>query len=112
MEILAAIVALETLKRPWAVRLYTDSAYLKNSATLWLPKWLATGFKKGKIKNADLWLRLEKAARPNVVDWQWIKGHSGDVMNERVHDLAEGARCAKTARSASLPGMNAVGSPA
>jgi ribonuclease HI len=94
MEIMAAIVALEALKRPCAVRLYTDSAYLKNSATLWLPKWLATNFKKGKIKNADLWLRLEKAAKPHAVDWQWIKGHNGDVM---AHSLSEEARHENTA---------------
>jgi ribonuclease HI len=69
----------------------------QKSMTLWFPKWLATNFKKGKIKNADLWLRLEKAAKPHAADWQWITGHNGDVMNERAHNLSEEAGTKNTA---------------
>jgi ribonuclease HI len=91
MELMAAIVALETLKRPMEVALYTDSTYVKNGITQWLPGWKRNGWRtkaKAPVKNADLWQRLETAAERHTVDWRWVKGHAGDPGNERADALA------------------------
>jgi len=94
MELMGAISALEALKRPVAVRLHTDSAYVKNGVTQWLPRWKARGWRTADNKpvaNEDLWRRLEAAAAPHRVDWRWVKGHAGDPMNERADALARAA---------------------
>lgn len=82
MELMAAISALEALKRPSKVRLVSDSEYVVKGITEWLPGWRAKGWKK--VKNRDLWERLAEVAGRHEVTWEWVRGHSGDVMNERV----------------------------
>jgi ribonuclease HI len=91
---MAAISALETLKRPCAVTLYTDSRYVIDGVTKWLRPWKARGWKtadRQPVKNVDLWQRLEAAKELHQVDWQWVRGHSGHVENERVDQLAREA---------------------
>ena len=91
MELLAAIKGLEALKRPCAVRLTTDSLYVKNGLTEWLPNWKQRGWKtaaKKPVKNADLWQRLEAAVDRHDVEWRWVRGHSGHAENEIVDQLA------------------------
>jgi ribonuclease HI len=91
MELMAAIEALESLKRPSAVRLHTDSVYVRSGITSWLPKWKSNGWRtadKKPVKNADLWQRLDAAARKHQVQWLWVKGHAGDPGNERADALA------------------------
>ena len=94
MEMMAAIIALEALKRPSTVKVHTDSQYLKNGITEWLPNWKRRGWKtadKKPVKNADLWQRLEQAEKPHRVQWLWVRGHDGHVENERVDQLARDA---------------------
>jgi ribonuclease HI len=91
MELMAAIVALETLKRACDVTLTTDSQYVRKGITEWLPNWKRRGWKtadKKPVKNQDLWQRLEAAAQRHSIHWKWIKGHSGHVENERADQLA------------------------
>ncbi len=91
MELTAAIEALESLTRPWAISLHTDSQYLRNGITSWLDGWKRNGWRtsdKKPVKNEDLWRRLEAAAARHVVDWLWVKGHAGDAINERADRLA------------------------
>ncbi len=91
MELMAAIVALETLKRPCKVELHTDSQYLRNGITEWLRGWKARGWKtaaKEPVKNEDLWRRLDEARSRHEVSWHWVKGHAGHPMNERADGLA------------------------
>jgi ribonuclease HI len=91
MEMMAAISALESLKRPAKVRLYTDSSYLKDGITRWLPQWKKRGWKtadRKPVKNVDLWQRLETAAAPHQVEWHWVRGHVGHAENERADQLA------------------------
>ena len=91
MELMAAISALEALTRPAAVTLYTDSKYLLDGITKWLPGWQRNGWKtaaKKPVKNEDLWRRLVEAMRPHDVSWVWVKGHAGDPGNERADALA------------------------
>ena len=91
MELMAAIRALEALKRPMPVTLTTDSQYVKNGMTQWLAGWKARGWKtadKKPVKNVDLWQRLEAALAPHDVRWQWVKGHAGHPDNERADALA------------------------
>ena len=91
MEMMAAIEALEALNRPSRVRLFTDSSYLKDGITRWLPQWKKRGWKtadKKPVKNVDLWQRLELAAESHKVDWHWVRGHDGHVENERADLLA------------------------
>jgi len=94
MELMAAIVALEALKRPARVRVHTDSQYLRNGITEWLPSWKRRGWKtadKKPVKNADLWQRLEAAEKPHQVEWLWVRGHDGHIENERVDQIARNA---------------------
>ena len=94
MEMMAAIVALETLKRPSRVRLYTDSTYVKDGITKWIHGWKQRGWKtagKKPVKNKDLWQRLETALAAHDIDWIWVKGHDGHPENERADELARGA---------------------
>ena len=91
MELMAAIQALEALQRPTTVSLHTDSKYLLDGITKWIPNWQRNGWKtaaKKPVKNDDLWRRLTEAMRPHDVDWVWVKGHAGDPGNERADALA------------------------
>jgi ribonuclease HI len=91
MEIMAAIQGLESLTRPSAVHLYTDSVYLINGITKWVPGWKRNGWKtkdKKPVKNVDLWTRLDEAAAKHDVTWLWVKGHAGHPENERADELA------------------------
>jgi ribonuclease HI len=94
MELMAAIAGLEALKRPCRVGLYTDSQYLRDGITHWLPGWKARGWRtadKKTVKNIDLWQRLEAAAAPHQIEWHWVRGHSGHQENERADALARAA---------------------
>jgi ribonuclease HI len=94
MELTAVISALEALKRPVPVRLYTDSEYVRRGITEWLKSWKARGWKtadKKPVKNQDLWERLDTVAAQHQIEWHWVKGHSGVPGNERVDRLANAA---------------------
>lgn len=93
MELTAAVRALEVLKRPCSVRIYTDSEYLKNGITAWLPQWKRNGWKRkdGSLKNKDLWQRLDGLTARHKVEWKWLKGHAGHPINERCDELASRA---------------------
>lgn len=94
MELLAAIRALESLKEPCRVDLYTDSNYVKQGITEWLEGWKAKGWKtadKKPVKNVDLWQELETAAARHDVKWHWVRGHDGHPENERADALAVAA---------------------
>jgi ribonuclease HI len=91
MELMAAIIALETLKRPCRVELHTDSNYLKDGITKWIHGWKRNGWltaNKKPVKNAELWQRLDKAIKGHKIEWHWVKGHAGDPDNERADELA------------------------
>jgi len=91
MEILAAVEALACLKETCQVDFYTDSQYLRKGITEWIRMWKARGWitkTKQPVKNEDLWRRLSKAAEPHRVTWHWVKGHAGNVENERCDSLA------------------------
>jgi ribonuclease HI len=91
MELMAAIAALETLKRPMRVVLFTDSQYLRQGITEWIEGWRKRGWRtadKKPVKNQDLWERLDAARRQHKVDWRWLKGHAGHDLNERADELA------------------------
>jgi len=96
MELTAAIEALEALKRPSEVELYTDSTYVRDGITSWIKRWKQNGWRtaaKKPVKNADLWQRLDAALARHQVAWHWVKGHDGDPGNERADELArEGMR--------------------
>ncbi len=112
MELMAAIAALEALKRPCRVELYTDSQYLRNGITTWIGGWKARGWKTAQndpVKNVDLWQRLDEAQRRHKVSWHWVRGHSGHPENERVDGLAqrgiaEQEAAAKEGRNGTPPG--------
>jgi len=92
MELMAAIAALEALKRPMAVDLYTDSSYVRDGISSWIDKWKANGWRtaqKKPVKNADLWQRLDAARERHDVAFHWVRGHAGDPENEAAHDLAQ-----------------------
>lgn len=91
MELMAAIQALEILKKPCVVKLHIDSKYVLDGITKWLPNWKQRGWKtaaKAPVKNEDLWRRLDVAIQPHTIDWRWVKGHSGNIGNERADALA------------------------
>ena len=96
MELMAAIVALEALKRPCTVELHTDSQYLRLGITQWLAIWKRNGWRtaaRQPVKNDDLWKRLDEAAKRHRIEWHWLKGHAGHDENERADELArEGMR--------------------
>jgi len=95
MELMAAIAALEELKKPCVVTLWTDSQYLRNGITEWMPNWVKRGWKtasKQPVKNQDLWKRLHAAAQKHEMTWKWVKAHNGHPLNERVDTLATEAR--------------------
>ncbi len=91
MELMAAIQALEALNKPCQVELWTDSQYLRQGITEWLPGWKARGWRtaaKAPVKNDDLWKRLDLARLRHEVSWKWVKGHAGHELNERADALA------------------------
>ncbi len=91
MELMAAIMALESLTRPCTVVLTTDSTYVMKGLTEWMPNWKKRGWKtaaKKPVKNVDLWQRLDTAAQRHQVQWQWVRGHSGHDENEIADELA------------------------
>ena len=91
MELTAAIKALESLTRPVKAVLYTDSTYVKEGITSWLPAWKARNWKtaaRKPVKNVDLWQALEKAVDKHDLEWCWVKGHAGHLKNERADELA------------------------
>ena len=91
MELMAAIRALEALKRPSRVKLYTDSIYVMKGIQTWIHDWKKRGWKtadKKPVKNEDLWRRLDEARLRHDVDWRWVKGHAGHELNERADALA------------------------
>jgi ribonuclease HI len=94
MELMAAISALEALKKPCRVKLSTDSRYVMDGLTKWIKGWQKNGWKtadKKPVKNADLWQRLLTASEPHRIDWTWVKGHAGHPDNERADKLASDA---------------------
>jgi ribonuclease HI len=97
MELMAAIRALEALKRPSQVTLSTDSRYVMDGLTKWLKGWQRNGWmtaSRQPVKNADLWRELIAAAEPHRIDWVWVKGHAGHPDNERADRLASDAALA------------------
>jgi ribonuclease HI len=94
MELMAAIVALETLKRPCDVDLHTDSQYLRQGITSWIRGWKRKGWRTADnrpLKNVDLWQRLDTATERHTVHWHWVRGHAGHGLNERADELAREA---------------------
>ena len=94
MEMMAAIVSLETLKRPVKARIHTDSTYLRDGITKWIHDWKRRNWRtadKKPVKNVDLWQRLEAALERHEVQWIWVKGHAGHPENERADALARQA---------------------
>lgn len=89
MELTAAVRALEALKRPCNAVVYTDSKYLQQGITSWLPAWKRSGWKRkgGTLKNVDLWQRLDELASAHTVRWKWVRGHAGNPYNERCDQL-------------------------
>ncbi len=91
MELSAAIAALEALKKPSAVDLFTDSQYLRGGVTGWIHGWKRNGWKtadRKPVKNADLWMRLDEAQARHDIAWHWVRGHAGTEGNERADQLA------------------------
>ena len=91
MELMAAIMAIEAVKRPCEIHLHTDSEYLRQGITTWIHSWKARNWRtadKKPVKNVDLWQRLEAAIETHEVHWHWVKGHSGHVENVRADELA------------------------
>ncbi|MFN4088504.1 MAG: ribonuclease HI [Alphaproteobacteria bacterium] len=91
MELMAAIAALEALKRPCRVRLHTDSRYVRDGIMQWIARWKRNGWKtaaKQPVKNEDLWRRLDAAVAIHDLEWVWVRGHAGHPENERCDALA------------------------
>ena len=107
MELTAAAEALEALTRPCAVTLHTDSEYVRNGVTRWSTGWVRRNWRNASgdpVANMDLWQRVLDAAKRHQVSWQWVRGHSGDLNNERVDRLATEARRQVEARAERSPG--------
>jgi len=94
MELMAAIRALQALKRPCQIDFYTDSQYVRRGITEWMPRWKAKGWSRGKNKplaNVDLWQVLDQAVQQHRIVWHWVRGHANHPQNERVDALARAA---------------------
>ncbi len=94
MELMAAISALEALKGPSRVDLWTDSNYVRDGIMKWIHGWRRNGWKtadKKPVKNAELWQRLDDATKRHEIEWHWLKGHAGHAENERADELAREA---------------------
>ena len=105
MELMAAIAALESLKRDAAITVVTDSAYVKNGVTGWIHGWKRNGWRtadRKPVKNVDLWQRLDSAQARHRVTWAWIKGHAGHAENERADELARAGMAPFKPRKAPL----------
>lgn len=95
MELMATIEALNVLKRPCDIILYTDSVYVKDGINKWMSGWKARNWRtaaKKPVKNVELWKMLDEATKRHTIDWRWVKGHAGNPGNERADELATGAR--------------------
>ena len=95
MELTAAAAALEALNKPCRVVIHTDSEYVRNGVTRWVHGWVRNNWRnaaKEPVANYELWQRLLAAAKPHQIEWKWVRGHAGDVMNERADKLATAAR--------------------
>ena len=113
MELMAAIAALEALKRPCLVDLHTDSQYMRDGIMKWINNWKRNGWRtadKKPVKNVDLWQRLDTALKPHDVRWHWVKGHAGNALNERADELAREAIVA--VRAGALGALSPVPPPA
>jgi ribonuclease HI len=108
MELMAAISALEALKKPCIVDLHTDSEYLRNGITKWIHGWKRNGWRtadKKPVKNRELWQRLDVALAQHQVHWHWVKGHAGHTLNERADELArEGLVAARAGAKGAMTG--------
>lgn len=94
MELMAAIEGLNALSRPCTIRLYTDSTYVLKGITEWMPNWKKRNWKtaaKKPVQNVELWQALDEAIQRHEIDWQWVKGHSGNRGNEKADELANRA---------------------
>lgn len=94
MELMAVIKALETIKKNCEIEIFTDSKYVKDGITVWIHNWKKNGWKNSKkesVKNSDLWQELDLLVQNHDIKWQWVKGHSGDKMNNLVDELAVAA---------------------
>jgi ribonuclease HI len=94
MELMAAISALEALKRPCRVEMFTDSNYVKDGITRWIRNWRRNGWRtadRKPVKNAELWQRLDLLTEKHEIDWRWVRGHADHVENERADQLARDA---------------------
>ena len=94
MELMGAIMAIESLRRPCAVELHTDSQYLRDGITKWIHAWKRNGWRtadRKPVKNVDLWQRLDAALARHRVTWHWVRGHAGHDLNERADELARAA---------------------
>lgn len=116
MELMGAIVALETIKSPLKVQLWTDSQYVRSGITSWISGWKRNGWKtaaKQPVKNDDLWRRLDAAAAKLDVEWRWVKGHAGHEGNELADQLAtRGAvECGGSTRAVGAPKRENGGRP-
>jgi ribonuclease HI len=106
MELMAAITALESLKRTCTVDLHTDSQYLRNGIMTWIKGWKRNGWKtsdRKPVKNVDLWQRLDAALAHHTIRWHWVRGHSGHDLNERADELAREAIAEVRAAQRGLP---------
>jgi ribonuclease HI len=91
MELSAVIEALKTLKKSCTIELYTDSKYVKDGVQEWMPNWKKRGWKtasKKPVKNKEYWVELDELLQNHTVNWHWVKGHSGDLYNEKADELA------------------------
>ena len=105
MELTAAACALESLTRPCRVILHTDSEYVRNGITRWHAGWVRKNWRTASgdpVANMDLWRRLLDAAKPHQIEWLWVKGHSGNAMNDRVDTLATAARTGASVPAAAV----------
>ena len=94
MELMAAIMGLNAVRRAMPIDLYTDSRYVMNGVREWMPRWKANGWKtasKKPVANQDLWQQLDEAVSRHRILWHWVKGHAGDALNERCDQLARTA---------------------
>ena len=112
MELMAAIAAIEALKRPCHVDIHTDSQYLRNGIMTWIKQWKRNGWRtadKKPVKNVDLWQRLDAALEHHTIRWHWVKGHAGHALNERADQLArDGLDEARPSRRGSAAGKTSA----
>ena len=112
MELMAAISALESLKKPCAVDLFTDSQYVRQGITGWIHGWKRNGWRtadKKPVKNVELWQRLDAALKPHEIRWHWVKGHAGHDENERADQLArDGVAMARLKALRAMKGLSTV----